>query len=405
MTTQHPYQWQGMTPEGKIIAGQISAKSRQHAKQQMATQQIVLLKLKSLGTKWYQRNLFSQSINNQHRIDFNRQLILLLEAKINLTHALKIIDDHQNHKTITKIIKAIRKEINNGHKLYVSIRPHKKLFPLLSSSLIEIGEKTDNLAYCLKQYQHYLITKTSIEHKIKQMLWYPILMICLTILIVGILITTIIPQFQLLFENAGKQLPAQTRLLLTISHHLPAYLMTLAIIALLLTMSLIITYRRSIAARYQLDKITYRPPLLGKWLTWFHLIQFSHCLNLALQSGMPIDQALLLARKLNHNHHFQHCTEQTIEAITEGSSFKQALIDHHQLPTFYTDLIGIGEQTNQLSECLQTCIEHYQQRLISNIEAISDKTGPILTLIISAVIGLIVIALYLPIFQIGGTLT
>lgn len=338
--------------------------------------------------------LRNKKISEQKITDFYQQLASLLNAGIALITALELSIESYHHIAMRNLITSIKTRIENGKTLSESLAYHPQYFDLFSRHLIHAGEQIGNMNSMLEKIIEHRKTIAMIKNKIKKTLLYPLTVLCIACAIIFILLFYVIPELQGLFLDFGKQLPAYTRFIITISTQLHENILLIPIFLLFCT---IIFY--FIKTRIH---IKIKLPLLDSVIEKYTMARWTHTLANTLNAGIPLAQSLYIVSNTMHDFHYQEAFRQIKEKIIQGQSMHIAMRHTALFPLRVKQMIHIGEQSGTLPIVLTQLSIFYQTEANRQTETLLNLLEPILIIILGIIIGSIVIAMYLPIFKLGS---
>lgn len=393
------YKWTGITITGATLSGSLSAKTHQHAKDQLRQQCIIVRKL--TRTNHFRRKLSVRKIKKLLIMLFTQQLALLINAGINLSLACGILNHGQKNEQVKQAICLIQSDIETGCMLSETLRKQPHFFNSLFCNVIKAGEHSGMLAMMLNKLAQHEKNGAAIKKRITQMLAYPIAVMLIGIIITLLLLTTAIPQFEALFSSFGATLPLITRIVIQIS----AVVSTYWIYSLLCITTLVIgfhsAYRRSPNIVYRTHKVIIKLPLFGKLLQYVSIARFSRILSILFTAGLPLIDALLLVADVTGNSVYEKAVQAIRQDVSKGESIKNAVVRTQLFPHLVSHMIGIGEESGALDTMLNNIATMYEEKINHTIDTISHFLEPTIMAILGLFVGILVIAMYLPIITLG----
>ena len=393
------YKWTGITIAGVTLNGIISAKTHQQAKAQLRQQRIIVRKL--TRTNHFRRKLSVRKIKKILIILFTQQLALLMNAGINLSLACDVLRHGQKNEQIKQAIRLIQNDIETGCMLSETLRKQPQFFNSLFCNLIKVGEQSGMLAMILNKLAQHEKNGSAIKKRITQMLAYPFAVMLIGIIITILLLTTAIPQFEALFSSFGATLPIITKLVIQTS----AFLSTYWIYILLFITSIVIgfhsAYQRSPNIAHIMTKTLLKTPLLGQLLQCLSIERFSRILSILFTAGLPLTESLLLVADVTGNSLYKKAVLTIRQDVSKGESIKNAIIRTQLFPHLVSQMVGIGEESGSLDTMLNNIANIYEEKINYTIDTISHFLEPAIMAILGLFVGILVIAMYLPIITLG----
>jgi type IV pilus assembly protein PilC len=277
---------------------------------------------------------------------------------------------------------------------------HDRVFPRLMIAMIRAGETGGMIDRALEQIADSLEKDTALRGKIKSALTYPVIVLCFTFVLIAAVLIFIVPIFEQMFKNLGGKLPAITQSLVTISHNM--WWIGPLVLAVIITTS--VTYRNrrreSAAFRLKSDQIKLRMPVCGQLFRKLAISRFSRNLGLLLNVGVPVMQALAVVGETTGNEVINAAMKDVQSAVRDGQTMSSALRNHPIFPEMVTQMIEVGEESGQISQMLDKVADFYDREVDSSAESLTASIEPIMVLVMGAVVGGMVICLYLPMFTI-----
>lgn len=332
----------------------------------------------------------SKIINPQYIATFTRQLATLQTAGVPLIKSLEIIRECSNNRILIQIITQIKNSIEAGNSLAKSLSEHAD-FDELFHSLIIIGESSGQLHTILQDIATYKEKAMLLKNKIKKAMYYPIFVLIVTSAVAAILLFKVVPTFRIMFEGLGAALPTYTKFILSLADNLKSHWGKLIIIV-----TILLAIIRNLTPYIRL-----RLPFFGEIIQKSVVARFAHTLAVTLAAGIPLQDALLLVAKASNNSNYNKAIINIHKAVALGSSINIAMRATKIFPPMAIQMVAIGEETGALNSMLQKIAKIYEEELDLAMDSITKLLEPITTLILGLIVGGLVIAMYMPIFNLG----
>jgi type IV pilus assembly protein PilC len=331
---------------------------------------------------------------------FARQFATMTSSGMSLLRSLSILEEQTSALALKKAVAEVRAEVSGGVSLSASMGKHDKVFPRLMVAMIRAGETGGMIDQALEQIADSLEKDSALRGKIKSALTYPAIVLSFTfVLIAGVLIF-IVPIFEAMFKSLGGQLPAITQFLVTTSHNM----WWIGPIFVIGGVSTSVFYKRrsreSADFRLAVDKLKLRLPVFGPLLQKLAMSRFSRNLGLLLNVGVPVMQALAVVGETTGNEVINVAMKDVQGAVRDGNPMSSAMRHHPIFPNMVTQMIEVGEESGQISQMLDKVADFYDREVDSAAESLTASIEPIMVLVMGAVVGGMVICLYLPMFTI-----
>ena len=404
------FNYQAKKGPKELVKGVITAKSQSEAVNKLSRMgyvpvRVVLGEAKKSGRTPYtakqirHQGLFNK-IGGRELTIFTEQLASLLKARVPLLEAMSVLCGQAKNPNLKEIISHSVSEIRDGKTLSQSLSRYPKVFPVLYINMLESGEKGGVLEETLLRLSDFRDKQEETKAKVTAALVYPIFIIIVGIASVLVLLTFVIPRMSSLFSDAGQVLPLPTRILLSISALLKNYwywgLIAVTIIAFIFN-----RYRRGEKEKKILDKFKLKLPFIGDFLKKSVMIEFTRTLALLLASGIPLFCALKMTIPTLDNEIIKSELDLVYKDIVDGASFEQSMKRSFWFPDFMVNMLAVGEKGGNLEEVLLDVAAFYERETNRVIKVVTSLIEPVIILVLGLVIGFIVLAMLLPIFQIN----
>jgi len=324
---------------------------------------------------------------------FIEKLGALLKANVPLLTAIELLSNTSTSSD-KKIITAIKKEISAGLTLSQALAKFPKVFDLLTVSLIKAGEESASLTQICEHITNYSTKILHLKRRIKKALFYPGLLLLITAIISVGLLVFIVPQFEQLFDNAGAKLPLLTQTIVAVSAALQEKYYTI-IICFTIILILLLYFKKRI-----LDYLLH-VPLLGNILKKIILSRFAYTLSVVLLAGIPLTQSLLTSKQVLQNKKFEQALINIIAKVARGEKLSESFKQSPLFPTLFIQFLTIGEQSSSVSFYLNRLAHVYDEETDQQLNTLTFLIEPLIMLILGLLIGGMIIAMYLPIFELG----
>ena len=335
-------------------------------------------------------------------LTFNQELLVLLRSGLPILQVLDAVTERMEPGLFREALRDIREEIRGGAILSESFNKHSHLFPHLYIASIKAGEKSGDLPVTLGRFIVYQKRVEAIRAKVKSAIFYPILLSLAVVTVVLFLLFYVIPSFSQIYSDANAVLPLATRILIASSNFLISALPLLFPLSIALIF-ILKTYLRSETGIRWKDRLFLRLPYLGKLVIDYAILGFCRTFGTTLLSGIPIVQAMSMARGTLNNRLLEDKMSIAIRRIEEGASISQAISEGNFFPGLALRMIGVGESTGALAEMLWDIADYYESEVERRLDRLTTMVEPLMMMMMAIVIGGIVIAMYIPIFQLAGT--
>jgi type IV pilus assembly protein PilC len=330
---------------------------------------------------------------------FSRQFATMINSGLSLLRALSILAEQTENKRLAGVLTAVRNEVEKGSALSAALAQHPKVFNRLYISMVRAGEVGGFLDQVLLKVAETLEKEVELRGKVKSAMTYPVVVFAMVLLIVSAMLVFIVPMFKNLYGQLGGTLPLPTRVLVGISDVVKRWFLLVLVGIGLATFG----FKRWVttpSGRYRLDAFKLRAPIFGPLFHKTALSRFSRTLATLLRSGVPILQALEIVSETVNNGVISKAVKDVQDSVREGESLAGPLQRHAVFPPMVVQMMAVGEETGALDTMLSKVADFYDQEVQAAVDALTSLIEPVLIAVMGAAVGGMVIALYLPMFQI-----
>jgi general secretion pathway protein F len=385
----------------KTVQGELDAESEQEVIQKLNRMGYVCLSVTAEDLTLDKPHLLQlKKVSSRDLLLFTRQLSGLIESGVNLLNSLTIVSEQTQNKYLRAVIRDISTRIKDGKSLSESFAAHPYLFSNLYTSLLHSGEVGGSLEQVLKNLADFLEKDEEFKNSVRMALIYPLFVFCVGAATVLVLLTFVIPKLVTMFEDMGQVLPLPTKLLIMVSGSVRQYWwLGLAGIG-----TLVFLFKRTLrnpAQRLLWDRFRLRIALWGEITLKTEVSRMMHTLSLLISSGMPIVSGLVVTSSVIENQALRLELQKFKEEISNGVSFSRCLKESPLFPAFVTNIVGVGEETGTLEKSLLRISSEYEKSVDRSLKTFTQLLEPIIILSMGLIVGFIVVAMLLPIFQIN----
>jgi len=336
-------------------------------------------------------------------ITFSRQLTALLGAGITLLRSLEIISLQIESSRLFDSLEAIKKDLSAGSSLKAAVAKHPKIFSKLWVNIIDTGETTGQLPFAMEQLTAYLESTASLQRKIKSALVYPAIVLCVAAGAITIFIVRIIPMFYNIYQGFGAALPVFTNAVFSVCLSIKKYLLLFAgaIVALVFALRY---YRAMPQGRKNMDTLMLNLFAVGDMVRQVAAVRFASGLSMLIKSGTPILHALDIVIETAGNVVIVDMLKEVKENVRAGKSMAEPLIKIGIFPDMLAHMVAVGEESGELASMLESAATFYSERLDATVGRLATLFEPMLIVVVGAIVGTLVIAMFLPIFGLSGAM-
>jgi len=346
------------------------------------------------------RSIFAPKVKSKDVTIFSRQLASFVKSGVPILQGLSIICEQSENPAFKKILEEIRSEIKEGESFSEALKKHPKIFPPIYIAMVNSGESSGNLQKVLLRITEHRQKQEAIIARVRSALAYPILMTLVGGGTIFFMLTFVMPRLMRIFTRLDQDLPAPTQFLIAISTALQHGWVWL----LLGLFGIIILFKQGAKTKAQkafISRLMLSTPIFGAFVYKSQLAQFSRTLELLIQSSIPILKAIKISIPILDNSVIQDELVKSCKDLEEGSSFGKSLTQSKLFPKFMTSLIIVGEESGRMDEALGEVAATYERDTDEAIKMMTSLLEPILILVMGLIVGFIVVAMLLPIFEIN----
>ena len=335
---------------------------------------------------------------------FTRQFSVMIDAGLPLVQCLEILGKQEPNKNFAAAILKVREDVEGGAALADAMKRHPKTFDALYSNMIAAGEAGGILDTILKRLAVYIEKAVKLKGEVKSAMIYPVAVIVIATLVVGAILWKVIPTFATLFEGLGAQLPLPTRVVIAMSNGIVAYGWILIVVLGMIGYG-IKSYYATEGGRRTIDRLLLKTPILGGILRKVAVARFCRTLSTLLASGVPILDGLDITARTAGNAIIEDAIQTTRSGIERGETVSGPLRETNVFPSMVVQMINVGETTGALDAMLSKIADFYEEEVDTAVAGLLTLMEPIMIAFLGVVVGGIVIAMYMPIFDLISKLT
>jgi type IV pilus assembly protein PilC len=396
---QDIFLWEGLDRYGKRTRGEMVGVSDVFIKATLRQQGVNPLKVKKKAKPLFGGG--KKKITSKDITTFSRQLATMMSAGVPLVQSFEIVARGLENKGMQDLLLAIKADIEAGGTLAEALGKHPAHFDRLYINLVTAGEAAGILESILHKIATYLEKTEALKSKIKSAMFYPTAVIVVAFVITAILMIFVIPQFESLFKGFGADLPALTKLVITISEYFQEYWWAIFGGLIGTVMGVLKLKKRSTKVAQLFDRLSLKLPVVGKILEQSAVARFSRTLATMFAAGTPLVEAMTSVAGACGNIVFYDAAIKIRDEITTGTQLQVAMRDAQIFPNMVIQMVAIGEESGALDEMLGKVADWYEQQVDDAVEALTSLLEPIIMAVLGVIIGGLVIAMYLPIFKMG----
>jgi type IV pilus assembly protein PilC len=404
------FAYSGRTAAGQTVAGELAADSMDAAVAGLRRERITVTRIDPKAEKAEAKpkapktGAKGKSVPSKNLAIFTRQFSVMIDAGLPLVQCLDILGKQEPHKHFSAVILKVREDVEAGAALADSMKKHPKSFDALYSNMIAAGEAGGILDTILKRLAVYIEKNVKLKGEVKSAMIYPVAVIVIAAVVVAAILWKVIPTFATLFQGLGATLPLPTIIVIEASNMLVAW-GWLAIIILGGVGYAVKSYYGTEGGRLVIDRIMLKMPILGGIIRKVAVARFCRTLSTLLASGVPILDGLDITARTSGNAIIERAILRTRTGIERGETISGPLKETNVFPSMVVQMINVGETTGALDAMLSKIADFYEEEVDAAVAGLLTLLEPVMIAFLGVVVGGIVIAMYMPIFDLISKLT
>jgi type IV pilus assembly protein PilC len=399
------YKYQARNNLGKITDGIVQAENEAAVGAMLRQKRLEVISVSTQGG-------FSQllaaltkkggNVTTKDVVVFSRQFSVMVNAGLPILQGLTIVAEQAENPDFRVVMTKVRDDISNGVPLSEAMAKHPKAFNTLYVNMIKAGEQGGILDIILERLSEYMEKAEGVARKVKSAMMYPIVVMSVAVLVVIFLMVKVVPTFRDVFTSFGAKLPWPTQLIIDTSAFLSSYKAFILLATLVGLGFGISLYRKTKTGAYNWDKMILMIPVFGVLARKASVAKFARTLGTLIKSGVPIMDALETVGKTSGNLVVERAVMNARDSVREGKTLTQPLKDSKVFPPMVTQMINVGEETGALDQMLSKIADFYESEVDVAVDGLTSIIEPILIVFLGVTIGFIVVAMFMPMFELGN---
>ena len=402
------YKYTALTTSGEKVSGLIEAINQVDATAKIRQQYDMVLDIKelggALGSSVLNMELGGNKLNNKEFTLMCNQLATILSAGIPISRAIRLIGNKVSDKSLKKILQAAGEDVEAGRSVSASFEEHGgKIFPLTFIETIRAGEAAGDLAGAFESMAKHFDKQAKMGAKVKAAMSYPLFVLFVAVVVVMVLMVKVVPTFTAIFADLGAELPLMTRILIDVSNFFrDNYLYMIIIIAAIIVVFTL--YKKTPGGSMNLARLQLKLPVLGNIAELNAASLFANTMATMIGAGLPVTKAISVTSQVMPNDLFKDKVGEMVYRIEEGRTIVDSMREIEIMPDILTDMVGVGEETGELKHTLDVTAAFYDNELETAVQSAISKLEPALLIVIAGIAGFIVIAIYMAMFSMYGSM-
>lgn len=380
----------------QLVRGEVVAKDEEEARKKLQRRGIKPLRISKV------KAVRSKRITQEDITVFTRQLATMMKAGLPLMQAFDIVARGHSNPSMTQMLMQVRAEVEQGSALGKAFSHHPKYFDRFYCNLIAAGEAGGVLEALLDKLAVYKEKTQAIKKKVKSALTYPIAIVVVAIALVFVMMVWVLPSFGQVYESMGAELPGLTQIVMDMSKFIVKYVWLIVIGAALACFGAYQWYKRSPALQKRVDAVLLKLPIFGPIVQKATIARWSRTTATLFAAGVPLVEALESVAGASGNILYEEATQDIRAKVTQGLSLTSGMQGTELFPNMVLQMAAIGEESGSLDEMLDKAAEFYEDEVDNAVAQLSSLMEPVIMVVLGSIIGVILVAMYLPLFNLGN---
>ncbi|EQM76858.1 type II secretion system F family protein [Stenotrophomonas hibiscicola] len=399
-TELQPFVWEGTDKRGVKMKGEQMAKNANLLRAELRRQGINPGQVKAKPKPLF--GAAGSKISPKDIAFFSRQMATMMKSGVPIVSALDIIGSGHKNPRMKKMVDSLRTDIEGGSSLYEAVSKHPVQFDELYRNLVKAGEGAGVLETVLDTVATYKENIEALKGKIRKAMFYPAMVLAVALIVSGILLVWVVPQFEDVFKGFGADLPAFTQMIVNMSRFMVSWWWLILIVIIGSIAGFIAAYKRSPALQHSIDRLVLRVPVIGQLMHNSAIARFARTTAVTFKAGVPLVEALGIVAGATGNTVYEEAVLRMRDDVSVGYPVNVAMKQRNLFPHMVIQMTGIGEEAGALDAMLFKVAEYYEQEVNNAVDALSSLLEPIIMVIIGTIVGGMVIGMYLPIFKLAS---
>lgn len=393
--------WEGKTRQGSLQKGELSANTKEEVFGLLRKQNIQPINV-TAKPKEIKLSFGAPKVTDKDIVVFTRQLATMIDAGLPLVQCLDILGTQTDNPTLAKTVVQVRTDVESGSTFADALKKHPKIFDNLYANMVAAGEVGGILDTILQRLAAFMEKFAKIKRQIKSAMVYPSVILFVAVSVVALLMIVVVPMLANMFAEGGQALPLPTRIVIAISNFLKGWggLILLAVmIGFFVTLKQVRKTEKGLRAT---DNIVLKFPVIGDLIRKVAVAKFTRTLGTLMTSGVPILEGLMIVARTAGNKVVEDAIISTRQSVSEGKTLAEPLTKSKVFPPMVTQMISVGEATGALDAMLTKIADFYDEEVDGAVATLTSMLEPMLMIFLGITVGFVVIAMYMPIFQMGA---
>jgi type IV pilus assembly protein PilC len=397
------FTWEGKTRQGAIQKGELAANSKEEVFALLRKQNILPINV-SAKPKEIKLKFGAPKVTDKDIVILTRQLATMIDAGLPLVQCLDILGSQTENQTLAKIVTQVRSDVESGSTFADALKKHPKVFDNLYVNMVAAGEAGGILDTILQRLAAYMEKFAKIKKQIKSAMVYPSVILFVAVSVVALLMVVVVPMLGAMFAESGQLLPLPTRIVIAISNFLKGWGGLILLVSIIGSVIAFVQWRKTEKGLRITDALALKMPVMGDLIRKVSVAKFTRTLGTLLTSGVPILEGLLIVARTAGNKIVEESIVSTRQSVSEGKTLAEPLSKFAVFPPMVNQMIAVGEATGALDNMLTKIADFYDDEVDGAVATLTSMLEPILMIFLGTTVGFVIVAMYMPIFQMGSTM-
>jgi type IV pilus assembly protein PilC len=395
------YLWKGKNSYGDKRKGQYEAVDETSVQSYLKKLRITPISIKEKPKDLLSGiSFFQPKVTGRDVVIFTRQLSTMIDAGLPLVQSLDILANQQENPTFKRVLREIKADVETGTTFAEAMKRHPQVFDTLFCNMIEAGELGGILDTILSRLATFMEKAMTLKKKVKGAFTYPAICLGISVVILGVILIFVVPTFEKMFADFGAALPVPTQIVVIMSRFVQTKIIYIIGLVMLLVFAFKKFYKTDVGNR-KIDALSLKAPVFGELILKVAVAKFTRTLGTMLQSGVPILDALKVVARTAGNRVIETAVYRVADSISEGRSIAEPLEETGIFPNMVVQMISVGESTGASDAMLTKVADFYDEEVDQAVENLTAMIEPFMMVFLGGMVGGLVVAMYLPIFQMG----
>ena len=397
------FAWEGKTRQGSIQKGELAANSKEEVLALLRKQNILPINV-TAKAKELKKSFGAAKVTDKDIVIFTRQLATMIDAGLPLVQCLEILSAQAENPSLGRVISQVRADVEGGATFADALKKHPTAFDTLYSNMVSAGEAGGILDTILQRLAAYMEKFAKIKKQIKSAMVYPATILFVAVAVILLLMMVVVPMLAAMFADSGQALPLPTRIVIWVSNFLAGWGGFSTLVGIGAAIFGLKQYRKTENGLRITDGIALQLPVVGDLIRKVGVAKFTRTLGTLLTSGVPILEGLIIVARTAGNKVIEEAIMTTRTSVSEGKTLSEPLSKAKVFPPMVTSMISVGEATGALDNMLTKIADFYDDEVDTAVGTLTSMMEPMLMIFLGITVGFVVVAMYMPIFQMGTTM-